>query len=383
MTKASAKITAVLFIVVVLALGALSLRPLLGYEAKKDLSPVNGELARSLEDHYDEQFPAKSLGTNLWAAINYTLFNEGRQGVVVGQDEWLFTDEEFYPASRDEHLVKRNLERVQRVADYLLAEGIPLVVLVVPAKARIYSEKLSGVHPEPVMDSLYGQFQQSLTAAGIPAPDVQPAMERAQQKGESVFLRTDTHWSPAGADLFAEQSARYIRGRFNGLSWDEQSFETTVGEPVLHRGDLLNYIPVEPTFSEFGPAPEQLAPRITRADDDGETGAGALFGDDETSTVLVGTSYSANELWDFPGALRKHLGRDLINVAEEGDGPIVPMIRYLNSSDFREQPPQMVIWEFPERYLAQPLESEQARAWFRQAENLLALNANSRSENKP
>ncbi len=382
MTKASAKITAVLFMVLVLALGVLSLRPLLGYEASKDLSPVNGELARSLEDHYDEQFPAKDLGTNLWAAINYTLFNEGRQGVVVGQEEWLFTDEEFYPASREEHLVNRNLQRVQRVADYLLTEGIPLVVLVVPAKARIYAEKLDGARPEPVMDSLYSQFQQSLTNAGIPAPDVLPALERAQQNGEPVFLRTDTHWSPAGADLFAEQSARYIRNRFNGLSWDERTFVTSVGEPVPHRGDLLNYIPVDPVFSEFGPAPDQLAPRTTRAAGE-EADAGALFGDDSISTVLVGTSYSANELWDFPGALRKHLGRDLINVAEEGDGPIVPMIRYLNSSDFRDQPPQLVIWEFPERYLAQPLESEQALAWFRQAENRLAANADSRPDNQP
>ena len=96
MTKTSARITAFLFIALVLVLGVLSLRPLLGYQAETGLSPVNGELARNLESHYDDQFPAKDLGTNLWAAINYTLFDEGREGVVVGQDEWLFTDEEIY-----------------------------------------------------------------------------------------------------------------------------------------------------------------------------------------------------------------------------------------------------------------------------------------------
>ncbi|MCK7551375.1 alginate O-acetyltransferase [Marinobacter goseongensis] len=383
MTKASAKITAVLFIALVLALGLLSFRPLLGYEANTDLSPVNGELARSLEDHYDDQFPAKDLGTNLWAAINYTLFSEGRKGVVVGQDEWLFSDEEIYPASREGDVPDRNLKRVQQVADYLLAEGIPLVVLVVPAKARIYSEKLGSTRPEEVMVSLYDTFLRSLTAAGIPAPDVRPAMEQAQRSGESVFLRTDTHWSPSGADLFAERAAGYIRDRFNGLSWDEQSFSTSIGEPMPHRGDLLNYIPVDPAFTDFGPAPDELIPRTTRVNRGGQADAGALFGDDATSAVLVGTSYSANPLWDFAGALRKHLGRDLINVAEEGDGPIVPMIDYLNSSDFRDQPPQLVIWEFPERYLAQPLESEQAQAWFRQAENLLAATADSRSETNP
>lgn len=383
MTKTSARITAFLFMALVLALGVLSLRPLLGYEAKKELSPVNGELARSLENHYDEQFPAKDLGTNLWAAINYTLFDEGRQGVVVGKDEWLFTDEEIYPASRDAEVVNRNLRRVHRVADYLLAEGIPLVVLVVPAKARIHSEKLGSIHPEPVMVSLYDQFQQSLAGAGIPAPELKPALEQAQRHGKSVFLRTDTHWSPAGANLFAEGASQFIRNRFNGLAWGEQAFVTSVGQPVQHRGDLLNYIPVAPAFTEFGPAPDQLKPRTTRASSDGQADAGTLFGEDSTNTVLVGTSYSANELWDFPGALRKHLGQDLINVAEEGDGPIVPMVNYLNSSDFRDQPPQLVIWEFPERYLARPLESEQAQAWFRQADKMLTAQADSRSETNP
>lgn len=383
MTKASAKITAVLFIVLVLALGVLSLRPLLGYQAKGELSPVNGELARNLESHYDERFPAKDLGTNLWAAIDYTLFDEGRQGVVVGKDDWLFTDEEIYLVTGEQKLVNRNLLRVQRISDYLYAQGIPLVVLVVPAKARIYSEKLGSTRPEPVMGSLYDRFLQALAASEIPAPDLQPAMEQAQRNGESVFLRTDTHWSPAGANLFAEQAARFIRKRFNGLAWGEKTFVTSVGESVAHRGDLLNYIPVDPAFTEYGPAPDQLEPRTTRADNADQADTGALFGDDSTSTVLVGTSYSANELWDFPGALRKHLGRDLINVAEEGDGPLVPMVSYLNSSDFENHPPQLVIWEFPERYLAQPLESEQAQAWFRQTDDLLAAQANSRSETNP
>lgn len=383
MTKASANITAVLFIALVLVLGVLSLRPLLGYEAKEDLSPVNGELARSMESYYDDQFAAKDLGTNLWAAINYTLFDEGRQGVVVGKDEWLFTDEEIYPATGEEGLVNRNLLRVQRIGEYLRAQGIPLVVLVVPAKARIYSEKLGDTRPAPVMGSLYDQFRKALVASDIPAPDLQPAMEQAQSNGEAVFLRTDTHWTPAGADLFAEHAAEFIRDRFNDQAWGEKNFVTSVGQPVQHRGDLLNYIPVDPAFTEYGPAPDQLEPRTTRADDAGQADAGALFGDDSTSTVLVGTSYSANELWDFPGALRKHLGRDLINVAEEGDGPIVPMVGYLNSSDFENQPPQLVIWEFPERYLAQPLESEQAQAWFRQGDDLLAAQADSHSETNP
>ncbi|KMQ75511.1 alginate O-acetyltransferase [Marinobacter subterrani] len=383
MTKSAATLTAFLFIALVLVLGVLSVRPLAGYEGPDNLSLVNGEWARDLESHYDDRFPARDLGTNLWAAINYSLFEEGRLGVVVGRQDWLFSDEEFYPARPDQHLVSLNLERVTRVSQYLRARGIPLVLLVVPAKARIYSEKLDDTRPQPVMTSLYQRFLRTLTAANVAAPDLAPAMEQAQREGQRVFLRTDTHWTPVGADLFARHAASFIRDRFPQQSWGEKTYVTSVAEPIKHRGDLLTYIPVAPAFSELGPKPDLLKPRTTELAASPASNAGALFGATRAATVLVGTSYSANRLWNFPGALRQHLGRDLINVADEGKGPIQPMTDYLQSSDFQDHPPRLVIWEFPERYLAQPLESDQALAWFRQADNLLAAKSGRNSETNP
>ena len=79
--------------------------------------------------------------------------------------------------------------------------------------------------------------------------------------------------------------------------------------------------------------------------------AAGLLGDVELPVALVGTSYSANPAWNFAGALRQHLQRDLSNHAEDGQGPIVPMLKYLQSEEFKNSPPQLVIWEFPERYL--------------------------------
>lgn len=383
MTKAAATLTTCLFVALVLVLGVLSVRPLASYEGQDNLSLVNGELARDLESHYDDRFPVRDLGTNLWAAINYALFEEGRLGVVVGRHDWLFSEEEFYPAKPGQNLVSRNLERVTQVSQFLRARGIPLVVLIVPAKARIYSEKLAETRPEAVMASLYDRFLSTLASAGVLAPDLAPILEQAQREGQRVFLRTDTHWTPAGADLFARHAASFIRDRFQQQSWGEQTFVTSVEEPVTHRGDLLTYIPVEPSFTEVGPGPDRIEPRITEVAAANNGDAGALFGETSTETVLVGTSYSANRLWNFPGALKQHLGRDLINVADEGKGPIQPMTEYLQSSDFREHPPQLVIWEFPERYLAQPLESEQALAWFRRADNLLAAKPGRNSETNP
>ncbi len=84
-----------------------------------------------------------------------------------------------------------------------------------------------------------------------------------------------------------------------------------------------------------------------------QSGAGDdLFGDSQQPRLaLVGTSYSANPRWNFEGALKQALSADLINYAKEGKGPLEPMLELLQDEGFRKDPPQLLVWEFPERYL--------------------------------
>ncbi|WP_372981846.1 alginate O-acetyltransferase [Marinobacter sediminum] len=376
MLTTSRKITACVFIAIVLGLGVLSLRSLGDYSPKgsqdQRLDPVNGELARDVESHYDDGFPVRELGTNLWAAINYTVFEEGRPGVAVGEQGWLFTDEELFLGAESPAVIDRNLKRAQAVVDHLQTEGIPVTLLVVPAKARLYSEKLGDLQPVPEMRDLYQRFLKQMQPAPVVAPDLLPTLADARAQGTQVFLRTDTHWTPAGADVFARFAATAIQTEFAGQSWDVTRFKTSLGETHKHEGDLLTYLPLEPLFPDMGPAPDTLTERSTEQVNEAGTTAESLFAENSADVVLVGTSYSANPLWDFPGALKRHLGRDLINVSDEGQGPFQPMTEYLRSDEFRNHPPELVIWEFPERYLAQPVQSEATLAWFERRENLLA-----------
>lgn len=366
MTRTSKRLTAGIFIAVVLGLGVLSLRSFVDYRASQKLGVLDGELARSVEDHYDDGFPARDLGTNVWAAINYVVFHEGRQGVTVGKDDWLFTDEELYLGTEHEQIVDTNIERVLRVRRYLQSRGIPMVVLVVPTKASLYPDKLGDHQPVGAMQHLYSRFLHRLTAAGVAAPRLQDVLAKARDQGTQVFLRTDTHWSPAGADVFARYASGYIQRRFQDQDWGQQRFVTTLGQPKEHQGDLLNYIPLDPLFEDIGPTPDRFRTRQTSPASSETPTSTQLFSEQETDLVLVGTSYSANPLWDFAGALRRYLGKDLINVSEEGHGPFMPMTAYLQSGEFQSHPPGLIVWEFPERYLGQPIESKETLAWFKQ-----------------
>ncbi len=372
MIRISRKLTACVFILIILGLGVLSLQSFANYGASDGLNPITGELARDVESYYDERFPVRRLGTNLWAAINYLLFREGRPGVTIGEHGWLFSDEELYPEVEGTQVVKTNLNRVVSVAHYLKTQGVPLVVLVVPAKARLYEEKLGTHSPAPVMTSLYPQFLKRMNSAGIFAPDLLPELAEARDQGARIFLRTDTHWTPRGADVFARSAASDIRAAFKSQPWDDTEFVTRLGETHPHRGDLLNYLPLTPLFPTLGPAPDQLTERSTNARSSSGDSQQSLFSENTTDLVLVGTSYSANPLWNFPGALKHYLGRDLINVSHEGQGPFQPMVDYLQSDEFRNHTPSLLVWEFPERYLAQPVDEDNTLAWLNSHQNLVA-----------
>ncbi len=134
-----------LFLVLLLALGAWSLRSFFGFSTNADATVLNGRWTKAVETHYDDEFPIKRLGTNLWAALDYTLFNEGRPGVVLGRDHWLYSDEEFNPAVNEDQNLEGNYALVEGVRQKLKAQGIQLVMAIVPAKVRLYPEHLGVV----------------------------------------------------------------------------------------------------------------------------------------------------------------------------------------------------------------------------------------------
>ena len=349
MTRSLRLLYIALFLALLLVLGGWSLRSFFGFATGPDASVLNGRWSKAVETHYDDQFPIKRLGTNLWAALDFKLFNEGRPGVVLGRSQWLYSDEEFNPAVNEELNLQGNYALVEGVRQALKDKGVQLVMAVVPAKARLYPEHLGEVQPARIHADLYRDFHARLAAHRVLAPDLLGPLQRAKQAGEQVFLRTDTHWTPQGAQIAAEQLAHTIRAK-TPLSGEPQRFVTEASERVSHQGDLRRFLPLDPLFENLMPAREPLDKRVTRAVEPG-AGDDALFADREVPVALVGTSYSANPDWNFVGALKQALNSDVLSYAEDGHGPILPMLSYLKSDDFIHHPPQVLIWEFPERYL--------------------------------
>ena len=348
MTRSFRVLYIALFLLVLLALGAWSMRSFFGFSTNPDATVLNGRWTKAVETHYDDQFPIKRIGTNLWAALDYKLFNEGRPGVVLGRDHWLYSDEEFNPAVNEDQNLEGNYALVEGVRQKLKAQGIQLVMAIVPAKVRLYPEHLGDVKPASIHANLYQDFHARVAADKIIAPDLLGPLQQAKLGGKQVFLRTDTHWTPDGAEIAAKQLAKVIREK-TPLSGEPQRFVTEAEKTEPHKGDLRLFLPLDPLFENLMPPKEPLQKRVTHlAENQGDD---VLFSNSETPVALVGTSYSANPNWNFVGALKQALHSDVINYSEDGHGPILPMLSYLKSDDFKNSPPQVLIWEFPERYL--------------------------------
>lgn len=352
------------FLAVLAGLSLASLPAATGFAAAQGTTLLDGKLALAFEKHYDKQFALKELGTNAWAALEFSLFGEGRPGVVVGRQDWLFTDEEFKPANNPQ-LLQDNWALIGAVQHELKRRNIELVLALLPAKVRLYPEQLAADRPVAAQQQLYARARQLMQEQQLPGPDLLAELERAKAS-EAVFLRTDTHWTPFGAAVAAKGLADYLAER-GDWARGQQRFVTSTAASQNHEGDLLSFLPLTPYFSALRPPAESLQPRRTEPLEEAADSDAALFGEATPQVALVGTSYSANPKWNFIGALKQELGSDLLNYAENGHGPLVPMLRLLQRGPEETAELRLVIWEFPERYLMLPSDlSEFDSAWLEQ-----------------
>src|SRR5690606_6307480 len=136
---------------------------------------------------------------------------EGRPGVVFGRNDWLYSDEEFKPDANYQQLIQDNWALIRGVRDDLAWRDIKLVLAILPAKNRLYPQTVGAEQPSPMRKRLYQEFHADAAKAGILAPDLLGSLHKAKQAQGPVFLRTDTHWTPLGAQTVAQQLGRSVQ----------------------------------------------------------------------------------------------------------------------------------------------------------------------------
>lgn len=299
-----------------------------------------GETFRRIETHYQESFPLKDWTVGFWAALQYRLFKEGRPGVVVGRNDWLFTAEEFQLPPDYQHQWRENLVRIREYVEVLRSQGKTVTLVLLPEKVDIYRDQL--INPSPHNDlGLYDRTVGEMQGMGIPTIALKTVLDDLREGGEDVFLRTETHWTIQGAKAAAEAVSES-----HFLEEGEDFFSVSSGHSVAYEGDLMSFIPTGKSFEAYGPPPETL--ETVEFAKKGDTD---LFAEVDIHTALVGTSYSADERWKFAGWLQFFLHQEIANYARRGHGPFLPMEEFIKSEHAKPSSIDQVIWEVPLRYL--------------------------------
>jgi len=303
---------------------------------------ADGKLLRKFETAYDRQFFLREPSIQIWANLQYALFREGASGVVIGSDGWLYTNQEYLIPNNYRSNLRSQAARIAAIEAELKKHNKQLILAPLPMKLDIYPEHATRPW-DPRMPKVYEDFLAELAAHQVETVPLR-ALFLEQKDQTPLFFKKDTHWTPEGARLAARQIALAHPELVGSTAFQSRM----VSEKPL-KSDLMNFIQFGAWLDPELFAESSVVPVYETLADDAERSADDLFGDQSQSIMLVGTSYTKIEDWNFAGFLREALQNDLLTIAVEGRGPFHAMDEFMNSEYLTNTEITQVIWEFPVR----------------------------------
>ncbi|GHC56690.1 alginate biosynthesis protein AlgX [Gemmobacter tilapiae] len=256
------------------------------------------------------------------------------------------------------------VDQLARLSQALARNGTILIYATIPSKSQgmpdALPEKASGMGYDPaVSEAAYHDIINRLNAKGILAPDLLTALQQGGTP-ERPFQAADFHWTSSGALLAARAIGAAIRAHPAYADLTPGTYTSTPLEKVdafsTMRRILQGYCVVAL------PPVETLAWETVRVDQPGDGGTldiglGAgdqgetldIFADGAAPlpVVLVGTSFSDNDVDNFAGFLSEYSGLEVVNHAISGGNQFGAITSYLTSTDYPTDRPRFLIWENP------------------------------------
>lgn len=181
--------------------------------------------------------------------------------VAEGKDGWLFLESELrflsFPVfwgktapQTARSLKAESADPLPAIVDFsrqLAGRGIPLLVVPVPPKAWNGAHAPARALEGRSSDSL-GKFYKLLTAEGVKVVDLRSAFKEREDAGESMYCKTDSHWSGAGCVVAAATVAKALAEA--GVAVSPSSLPARWTQTRI-RGDLLDLNQAPPGEEEL------------------------------------------------------------------------------------------------------------------------------------
>ena len=309
---------------------------------------LGGGTAAAVNHAMAHDLPADPLLRAAGGVLRWGIFGSGGPAVRVGCDGWLFLTEELRPWPDAAAAMAERAAALGRIRARLAAEGVALLVAVVPDKARVESGQLCGAPRAAAAVARLPEWLGLLRGQGVPALSLLDTLAAVQP----AYWRTDTHWNQAGAAAAAAAVAEATAG----LPLRRAELVRTVAAPAEADGpgDLLRLMSLDRVPDALRPAPDRQYPEHTEAA--GEA-AGLLDETPPAEVVLLGSSYSVNA--NFHGRLQQALASTVASHARAGGGFAGAARGYFAGESWATAKPKLLVWEIPERVVGQPIGAEE------------------------
>jgi alginate O-acetyltransferase complex protein AlgJ len=308
---------------------------------------LGGRLAAAVNHVMAHNLPVDPEVRAAGGLFRWGLFRSGGPQVRVGCEGWLFLTEELRPFDGAEAAIAERAAALGRVQRALAERNIALVVAVVPDKARIYSHQLCGAPWSAQSQGRLAAILAAFRAEGVEALDLQPVLAGLAAR-EPAYWRTDTHWNQQGAAAAAAAIAARAAGA--DIERREGIRTTLAAQESEAPADLLRLMGLDILPEPWRPRRDRQHLATTTLP---ESGGGLLDDDAVPQVALLGSSYSANA--NFHGALQQALSAPVTAIAQQGGGFHGAAEAFFGGATWRETPPRLIVWEFPERVVHQPI----------------------------
>ncbi|WP_426116381.1 alginate O-acetyltransferase AlgX-related protein [Pseudomonas sp. DSP3-2-2] len=264
---------------------------------------------------------------------------QAASAVITGKDGWLFPAWESLNKV-DNAGTARSIDLIKDVQQQLEREKIALVVLVVPMKAPFYAQRLPADQSlSPAVVQRYERLQSDLSKASLTTLNIKPILQQTEQGKQTAFYRADYHWTAWSAENTADATAKLISGRYRLQG--EPGGGAVLGEWFDKRafGDLA---------SNFLPAIKRKAIGRDIYTVRHQVEKDLLIDDAPAPVQVIGNSFVQPYL-GYTQKLSSALDRPVTLTWNPGDvGPWATLLQYLESPDFAQHKPQVIVWQFNE-----------------------------------
>lgn len=269
----------------------------------------DGTLARRFEESLREHSRVRATVLPDYAFLKFAFLDEAPTGIVVGDHHWLFLEKRIGLSEWDDRFLADCFGTAMVAVERRVAgNGIELITLPLLRKAYVARDYVPrGYDPRPAVDDL---LIEGLKARGLKIVDLRELY--AAYRPEEIYFELDTHWTPDGARIAAEEMAR-VAGTL--LPESERAGSLTV-ETLEDRGRMgvgtLESVNVDPQAVDLGLL-DLRAPRASVIQFDEPLRSWLRNPKPDSPDALAGTSFSTAQR--FAELLTHYSGRPVYDGA--------------------------------------------------------------------